>query len=126
MDKPETTKDKESFNRDFCVHLEYHLGRTFAKSNDKKFQGLSCDGILDPFIESKLTKKNVNDTRTILTTAFIGHDGQDKYEMTIKFGQHSVRRYAKGADMTDCLPGEESMDWITLDIENKKIEIRLT
>ncbi len=125
MDKQENIKDKESFNRDFCEHLEYHLGRTFANSDDKELQGLWCDGVLDPFIESQLTKKNIKDTRTIVTTAFIGHNGQGKYEMTIKFGQQSLDRFANGSSMTDCLPSEESMDWITLDIENKKIEVRL-
>jgi hypothetical protein len=125
MDKQEEIKDKESFDRDFCEHLEYHLGRTFTNSDDKEIHELWCDGILDPFIESQLTKKNVNDTRTIVTTAFIGHDGQGKYEMTIRLGQQSLRQYAKGSSMIDCLPSEESMDWITLDLDNQKIEVRL-
>ena len=125
MDKQEKSRDGESFNREFCEHLEYHLGRTLANSGDKEHQGLWCDGILDPFLESQLTKKNVNDTRTIVTTAFIGKDGQGKYEMTIRLGPQALRRYAKGSAMIDCLPSEESMDWIILDSDSKRIEVRL-
>jgi hypothetical protein len=125
MSEQKEIKDEESFNREFCEHLEWHLGHTFEKSGDKKVYGLWCDGILDPFIEKQLTKKSVNDTKTIVTTAFIGYDGQAKYEMTIKFGQYSLRRYAKGSSMIDCIPSDDSMDWITVDLENKKIEIRL-
>jgi hypothetical protein len=117
--------NSESFNRDFCDHLEYHLTCTFQNAYDNAIASLWCDGVLDPFVESQLTRKSVKDTRTIVTAAFIGNDGQDKYEMTIKFGPRSLSRYAHGAKMVDCIPSEESMDWITLDIENKKIEIHL-
>jgi len=53
---------QESFNREFCDFLEYHLRKTFGKSNDKRINHLSCDGILEPFLNHQLTKKNVNDT----------------------------------------------------------------
>lgn len=125
MSEQKEIENEESFNREFCEYLEWHLGRTFEKSGDNKLRGLWCDGILPPFIERQLTKKSVNDTRTIVTTAFIGYDGQGKYEMTIKFGRYSLRRYARGSSMIDCLPGDDSTDWITLDMENAKIEIRL-
>ena len=116
----------ESFNREFCIHLEYHLCETFFNSKDKKIRGLWCDGVIDPFSDKQLTKKSVNDTRQISgATAFIGNDGQGAYEMTIKFGRYSLRKYAKGASLIDCTPSAESTDWITLDMENKRIEIRL-
>jgi hypothetical protein len=116
---------KESFNADFCVQLEHQLTRTFGNSEDKKLRGFWCDGVLMPFIESQLTKKNVNDTRKIVTKAWLGYDGQGEFEMTIHFGQLSLRRYAKGSDLGDCLPSENSMDWIELDIERKTIELQL-
>jgi hypothetical protein len=116
---------KESFNEDFCVQLEYHLTRTFGNSENKNLKGFWCDGELMPFIESQLTKKSVNDTRKIVTKAWLGQDGQGEFEMIIRFGQRSLSSYAKGFNLTDCLPGEESLDWITLDIEGKKIELQL-
>lgn len=116
---------KESFNDDFCVQLEYHLTRTFGNSKDKNLKGFWCDGVLMPFIDSQLTKKSVNDTRKIVTKCWLGYDGQDEFEMTIKFGKYSLRRYAKGSDLRDCLPSEKSMDWINLDMKEKTIELQL-
>jgi hypothetical protein len=116
---------KESFNEDFCLPLAHHLTRTFGNSEDKKLKGFWCDGVMIPFIESQLTKKSVNDTKKIVTKAWLGYNGQGEFEMTIKFGETSRECYAKGSDLTDSLPSEESMDWITLNIERKTIELRL-
>jgi len=119
-------KTDQSFNEDFGVHLEYHLCRTFENSVKEKLRGFWCDGILwHPFIDSKITKKSVNDTRKIETRAWIGKTGQYEYNMTIRFGKYSLRRYAKGTSLIDCIPSEETMDWIDIDTENKIIEIRL-
>jgi len=122
MNETNEKPGNESFNREF---LERHLGQTFKNSKDQKYYELWCDGILVPFRERQLAKKSANDSRTIVTTAFIGYDGQGRYEMTIKLGRYSLRRYAKGSSMTDGIPSGSSMDWIILDMENKKIEIRL-
>lgn len=88
-------------------------------------KGLWCDGIVYPFVESQLSKEVLLKTRTIITNAFIGPDGQDEYEMTIKFGPLSIDRYVNDSDLIDCLPSEKSADWIKLDIEKRKIELRL-
>lgn len=125
MSESKEKEIKESFNQDFCVQLEYHLTRTFGNSEDKNLKGFWCDGVMMPFIDSQLTKKSVNDKRMIITKAWLGYDGQGEFEMTIKFGQHSLRRYAKGSDLADCLPSEDTTDWITLDIERKTIEVKL-
>jgi hypothetical protein len=122
-DKKDTIK--ESFNEDFCAELEYHLTRTFNQSDDKNLRGFWCDGILMPTNDLQLTKKNINDKRKIVTKACLGYDGQDEYEMTINFGQYSLRRYAKGTDLSDCLPNEDTMDWISLDMKSKTIELQL-
>ena len=124
MKEPDQTHP-QSFSREFCERLEWHLGATFSAAGDKKISSLWCDGILAPFMDQELTKKSVSDTRKIVTTAFIGYDGQDRFEMTIRLGKYALRRYAKGTSMVDCIPGEESMDWITLDVVNRKIEVRL-
>lgn len=115
----------ESFNADFCVRLEYHLCRAFENSQDEKLRGFWCDGVAMPFVESQLTKKSVNDTRKIVTKAWLGYNGQSEFEMTIHFGRHSLRRYARGADLGDCLPDFNSFDWIALDIDGRTIELML-
>ncbi len=123
----EQNKDiiKESFDEDFCARLEYHLTKTFESADDNKLKGFWCDGVLIPSIESQLTKKSVNDKRKIITKAWLGFDGQDEYEMTINFGQYSLRRYADGADLFNCLPSTDTLDWITLDMNKKTIELHL-
>lgn len=45
--------------------------------------------------------------------------------MTIHLGNQALKNYSEGADMIDCLPSSESMDWIDIDTEKKKIEIKL-
>ena len=61
----------------------------------------------------------------LVTMAYIGQDGQDEFEMVIKFGKYALRRYAKGREMIDCIPESNSLNWITIDKENKYIEIQL-
>ena len=115
---------RESFNEDFCLFLEYHLSGTFANSEQNNIKWLWCDGVMMPF-ENQLSKKYVNDNRKIITKAWIGHDGNNQYEMTIKFGRYSLRRYARGTSLESCVPSEEAMDWINIDVINKTIELML-
>jgi hypothetical protein len=112
--------------KDFCLHLEYHLCATFKNSHQEVIGGLWCDGVSWlTYNDPQLTKKHVNDTRKIETWAYIGKDGQDIYQMTIRFGKYSLGRYAKEKSLIDCSPSEESMDWIDIDINKKTIELRL-
>lgn len=112
---------EEAFNEKFCDFLEYHLCDTFRNSDKKEMRRLWCDGI----VYNHNSKKQVNDKRQIETLAFIGQDGQEEYQMKIKFGKYSLKRYAKGTSLNDCVPNSGSMDWIEIDIENKRIEIHL-
>ncbi len=122
----DNANSEESFNKEFCDHLEYHLCRTFANSPTPVLKGFWCDGVSAiPSADNQITKKSVNDTRRINTTAWLGKSGQEEYEMIIQFGQYSLRRYAKGANMIDCIPDEDTMDWINIDPDNKTIEIHL-
>lgn len=112
------------FDSQFRTHLEYHLGNTFERAGRKEIRGFWCDGIGVPS-DQQLSRKHVNDTRQIKTTAYIGYNGQGLYEMTIHLGKYALRRYAKGTSLLDCLPGTESMDWITMDTAKQTIEIQL-
>ncbi|TGE20164.1 hypothetical protein [Hymenobacter elongatus] len=116
----------DSFNESFYSYLEAHLERTFAHSNQERIQTLWCDGIRPPIIESQLTKKSVDDSRQIVTKAFIGHSPTaDAYDLTILFGKYSLRRYAKGASLIDCIPDSESTDWMEIDTASHTIQIQL-
>ena len=126
-----TDRFNNSFNRDFCEYLEYHLCRTFRNVESEELRDFWCDGVLEaPFYNTDVNKKylsieNVLKTREIVTTAWMGESGQDQYEMCLKLGSKSLNNYNLGLSLIDCLPEDKSMKWITLDIENKKIELRL-
>ena len=115
---------RESFDKEFCEYLEYHLTRALGNSPDKEISKLWCDGVVMPD-SLQLTKKNVNDKRQIRTKAWIGADGQTEFELMVKFGDYSLRRYSKGTSLTECVPDCNSLDWVTLDEQEKLIELRL-
>lgn len=112
----------ESFDEHFCFILEYYLTSVLEEPNDKQIRSLWCDGILMPYIEIQLTKKSVNDTRKIETKAWIGQgpSKQCLFDLILRFGKYSLRRYAKGNNLKDCLPGSEN---ISVDFENKRMEL---
>jgi hypothetical protein len=111
-----------SFNFDFCVKLQGHLCRTFGNSSDEDISQFWCDGMAMP---DQKTMKSLIETKTLITTAWIGIDGQCKYQMTIKLGEQSLDRLKRGLSLIDCLPGEETFDGISVDIDSKTIEIQL-
>lgn len=116
---------KQPFDEDFCSHLEYHLSRTFQNSPDKRLRWFGCDGVSIPSQSSQLSIESITKTKKIETLAWMKVNGQDKYEMTIKLGPNSLKNYEQGLRLIDCLPSEESLDWITLDIEKRTIELQL-
>lgn len=117
--------DSSPFNQEFCIYLEYYLCTMFKHHSQKGLRWFWCDGVSCDIGESQLSPKSINDNRRLVTTAWIGKDGQDKYEMTILFGKYSLRKYAKGSSLIDCIPAIEPLDWVEIDTKNKIIEIRL-
>jgi hypothetical protein len=113
------------FNQDFCHYLGRHLSNAFEYQGDDQINDFWCDGIAMPSIDRQLYPKNVNDIRKIITTAWIGSYGQEKYEMTIVFGPKALSRYARGLDLKECVPTKDTQGWIRLDIDEKKIELQL-
>lgn len=64
-------------------------------------------------------------TAKIETTAYLGQSGQDAYAMTIFLGKRALRKYKNGKSIIDCVPSEETMEWIKLDVEKKWIHVTL-
>ena len=121
----------KSFSEDFCVYLEFHLCRTFDNSTAEELRGFWCDGVSwAPYFNPDVNRdylriEKVLEEKKIVTTAYLGKSGQDRYEMTLILGNMALINYEKGRSLIIALPDEESMDWIDLDIENKTIELRL-
>jgi hypothetical protein len=95
-------------DKEFCEFIESKLEEAFANSNNKKIKDFLCDGILLPTFEKDYSKKFVNDNRTVVLTAFTGLSGQEKYELTLKFGDKAVSRYARDLNISECLINSEN------------------
>ncbi len=120
-------KIETPFNESFCTKLEYRICHELEKSNDSELKGFWCDRISWFPNENQLSKKHVNDNRKIETKAWIGKTGQTEYNALIHFGQKALSKYAKGMDLTECIPDlEDQAKWIEIDIENKTIQIELS
>lgn len=115
-----------SFSLEFCEKLEFHLTRTFKNAEDKELKAFWCDGIDPTGVDDlQTTRKSVNDTRKLVTKAWLGKDGQDVYEMTLLLGPKGLSNYAKGKSLLDCLPSDDTFDWINLDTVSRTIELKL-
>ncbi len=112
-------------DQSFCEFLEYELSKAFPNSPDVSVQRFWCDGILLPYAENDISKKNVNDKRFLSMKAFSGESGQDKYQLILNFGPKSLSKYARGFDIKECIPGTANNDWFEVDQENKTIIINL-
>ncbi|OOQ57449.1 UPF0158 family protein [Mucilaginibacter pedocola] len=114
-----------SFDKSFCYELEYRLSEAFRNSTDKIIKHIWCDGVLIPTDDMQLSREHIFTNHTIETEAFIGESGQDKYQMTIKLGLQSLKKCKDGDELSDCLPDASSLNWVSLDIENRTIEVQL-
>ena len=81
-------------------------------------------------MDKQLNRKNVNDTRQItgITVFFLGLEkssGNTAYEMTLILGKYSLRRYAKGRSLIDCIPDTDATESIEIDLENRRIILTL-
>lgn len=112
-------------DHNFCDFLEYEICKAFKQSHNHEIKGFFCDGILLSEPDSHYSQKSVNDKRQVLLKAFIGQDGQTEYELTLKFGDKALSRYARDLDIKACVPDAEKQNWFHIDTIRRKIEIRL-
>jgi len=108
----------------FCNFLERELWKYFANAPSAPVKLFWCDGVLPPF-ENHCSQKYVNDNRKVVMSAYAGLSGQDLYELILYFGNKSLSRYARGLNITECLPSLESHDHFHVDIERRIISIQL-
>jgi hypothetical protein len=119
---PLRTNIQSAFTYLFCFELEAHLSVAFHKCDDKKYKWLWCDGIQIPDWYNQPSKN----PRHIFTSAGFGETRrQHLYKMTIKLGKRALENCREGLGLNDCLPDDDNLDWVTLDMENKEIVLRL-
>ena len=112
-------------DQEFCEYLEYEICRAFEHTDNEQIKGFWCDGVLLDQDENAYSQKTVNDTRQINLKAFIGKDGQTEYELVLKLGSKALSKYARNLDIRECLPGPDNLEFMVVDIERKRIEIRV-
>ena len=106
----------------FCEYLEYEICKAFELSENELIKGFWCDGVL---LNQTYSQKVINDNRQIVLKAFIGKEGQTEYELTLKFGNKALSRFARNLDIKECVPNSDKLNWFTIDTKRNKIEIQL-
>ena len=92
---------------------------------DEKLWGFCCDGVYWPH-DAEYSKKLINDKGSIELNIDFGQTGQEPYTLILCFGRKALRRNAKGLDLRECVPDfAEEPDLISIDTENKVVEIQL-
>ena|SRR5688572_27056758 len=111
----------------FCEHLEWEIGKALEvlSYTDERLKGFWCDGVLLPDNENDYSKKQVNDRRRVVMTAFTGKSGQEHYELTLFFGRKALSRYARDLSLEECLPDPKSSSWLEVDLESKRMTVQL-
>ena len=112
-------------DQDFCEFLEYELCKAFEHSDNEQIKGFWCDGVLLDQPDSYYSQKFVNSNRQVILKAFIGKDGQTEYELTMKFGNKALSRYARNLDIKECVPNQDKHNWFNIETKRNKIEIQL-
>ncbi len=108
------------FDQSFCDKLEYALTKAFGKINDPDLKGFWCDGVLpDQISIQKLLIEKV-----IETTAWIGQDGQTKFDMTIFLGVLALERITRNEGLEDCIPLNLE-DVLNISADEKWVEMHL-
>jgi hypothetical protein len=112
-------------DQDFCEFLEYEICKAIELSDNVEIKGFWCDGILLNQPDSSYSQKFVNDNKQVLLKALIGKDGQTEYELTLKFGNNALSRYARNLDIKECVPNPGIQNWFDIDTKRNKIEVQL-
>lgn len=108
------------FDQSFCDKLEYALTKALRKINDPDLKGFWCDGVLpDQISTQKLLIEKV-----IETIAWIGQDGQAKFDMTIFLGVLALERITRNEGLEDCIPLNLE-DVLNISADEKWVEMHL-
>ncbi len=90
-----------------------------------------CDGVVDsPYYNHDvnidyLSPEKIMIRKDIVTTAYIGEDGQDLYSLTLKFGHLALEAYQNNKKLIMYLPDMTNSNDLVIDIEKKTIQIQL-
>jgi hypothetical protein len=109
----------------FCEFLEYEICKALETFDHEEVNQFWCDGVLMSEPEYSYSQKKVNDNRQLRFKAFVGRDGQQEYELILKFGKKALSRFARNLDISGCFLNPGKKDWFIIDTTLNKIEIQL-
>ena len=112
-------------DQSFCETLEYKICEALENISDDKVKGFWCDGVLPSEPDNHYSQKFINNYRQAKMKAYLGKDGQTAYDLTLKFGNKALSKYARNLDMDDCIPQTEIKKWFSIDVSKRTIEILL-
>jgi len=101
----------------FCSLLEWSL--KFNELKNESVHHFWCDGI------TEFSTKEALENGQVTTKAWIGHDGQGDYQMTIIFGQKFIETLRSGGNMIECIPNEDANTWVEIEPELNRITVKL-
>jgi hypothetical protein len=125
LTKQSDNGQEKVIDQDFCEFLEYEICKAFEHSDNDHIKDFWCDGVLLNQPDNGYSQKFVNDNRQITLKAFIGKDGQTEYELTLRFGNTALSRFARNLDIKECVPNPDKQNWFEIDTKRNKIEIQL-
>lgn len=109
----------------FCEFLEYQICEFFKRFYNEQTRGFWCDGVVTPDADYLYTKKSIEDSRSMYFIAFVGKDGQQKYDVTLMLGNKALSLLIRGLDIKQCFSIIENPKFCKIDTILMKIEIRL-
>jgi hypothetical protein len=113
-------------NDDFFSKLEREIiPNALEEISIPGTNGFWCDSVTTIASDLYYTKKFINDNKYVSLLAYIGKDGQTKYEVILYFGPKALSRYARDLPIVECIPDTNASEWFTIDVQKQKIEIQL-
>ena len=103
--------------RDFWTTLEFRVSREIQRPRDNRLRFLFCDGFIPDDVQPS--------DDAIVGRAFISEDdGRSFPDYRFRLWLSASVRGSSGVNWDALLPPESSHDWLTIDRDQKYIEMR--
>lgn len=109
----------------FCEYLENEICKAIQIYPTNETKDFWCGGVLlsEPF--NTYTTDYIIENKQVLLKAYVGKNGQEEYDLILKFGELALSYQAKNMDIINCLPNIELTNWLSIDTNKKTIVIHL-
>ncbi len=117
-------------DRSFLESLEYSISQVQANSPNKEERGYQCDGIMVEDLERiEEHTSQVLQSSSLKAIAIIPRgqykESDYRFHMNILFGEQATEKLSQGLDLTNAIPDENTLEWISLDLAANTITVQL-